>query len=50
MDHAKKLGFGLMRLPQIDKSDAGSIDVEQVMVMVDANVARGSTYFATAWM
>lgn len=42
----KKLGFGLMRLPQKD----GVIDVEQVKQMVDAFIARGFTYFDTAWM
>lgn len=50
MDHAKKLGFGLMRLPLTDKNDAGSIDVEQVKKMVDAFLAKGFTYFDTAWM
>ena len=42
----KKLGFGLMRLPQND----GVIDVEQVKMMVDAFISRGFTYFDTAWM
>lgn len=41
----KKLGFGLMRLPQKD----GVIDVEQVKDMVDAFMAAGFTYFDTAW-
>lgn len=41
----KKLGFGLMRLPQ--KDDA--IDVEQVKVMVDQFMEAGFTYFDTAW-
>lgn len=41
----KKLGFGLMRLPQ--KGDA--IDVEQVKVMVDKFMEAGFTYFDTAW-
>ena len=41
----KKLGFGLMRLPQKD----GVIDVEQVKVMVDKFLAAGFTYFDTAW-
>ena len=40
-----KLGFGLMRLPQKD----GSIDVEQVKVMVDKFMDAGFTYFDTAW-
>ena len=41
----KKLGFGLMRLPQKD----GVIDVEQVKDMVDAFMTEGFTYFDTAW-
>ena len=41
----KKLGFGLMRLPQKD----GQIDVEQVKKMVDLFLAAGFTYFDTAW-
>lgn len=41
----KKLGFGLMRLPQKD----GVIDVEQVKLMVDLFLDAGFTYFDTAW-
>ena len=41
----KKLGFGLMRLPQKD----GAIDVEQVKGMVDRFMKAGFTYFDTAW-
>ena len=41
----KKLGFGLMRLPQKD----GVIDVEQVKEMVDLFMDAGFTYFDTAW-
>ena len=41
----KKLGFGLMRLPQTDNV----IDVEQVKVMVDKFMDAGFTYFDTAW-
>ncbi|MBR3226295.1 MAG: aldo/keto reductase [Atopobiaceae bacterium] len=46
----KKLGFGLMRLPQINPNDAASVDVEQVKKMVDAFLDKGFTYFDTAWM
>lgn len=46
----KKLGFGLMRLPLLDKNDAGSIDIEQTKKMVDAFMEKGFTYFDTAWM
>lgn len=41
----KKLGFGLMRLPQKD----GEIDVEQTKIMVDMFLKEGFTYFDTAW-
>ncbi len=41
----KKLGFGLMRLPQ----KGGVIDVEQVKQMVDLFLSKGFTYFDTAW-
>ena len=41
----KKLGFGLMRLPQ--KDDV--IDIEQTKQMVDLFMEAGFTYFDTAW-
>lgn len=41
----KKLGFGLMRLPEKD----GTADIEQVKEMVDLFLAAGFTYFDTAW-
>ena len=41
----KKLGFGLMRLPQKD----GAIDIEQTKTMVDMFMEAGFTYFDTAW-
>ncbi len=41
----RKLGFGLMRLPQ--KGDA--IDIEQTKKMVDLFMEAGFTYFDTAW-
>ena len=47
---AKKLGFGLMRLPVIDTSKPGNIDVEHVKTMVDTFIEKGFTYFDTAWM
>ena len=43
-EEIKKLGFGLMRLPQ--KSE-GVIDVEQTKVMVDKFMEAGFTYFDT---
>ena len=46
----KKLGFGLMRLPQSDPNNEADVDVEQVKEMVDLFMERGFTYFDTAWM
>lgn len=44
-EEIKKLGFGLMRLPQND----GVIDIEQTKQMVDLFMEAGFTYFDTAW-
>ena len=44
-EEIKKLGFGLMRLPQKD----GKIDIEQTKIMVDKFLEAGFTYFDTAW-
>lgn len=44
-EEIKKLGFGLMRLPQKD----GAIDIEQTKIMVDKFLGAGFTYFDTAW-
>lgn len=46
----KKLGFGMMRLPQTDPNDPTAIDIPQVCRMVDAFLENGFTYFDTAWM
>lgn len=46
----KKLGFGLMRLPLLNKEDPGAVDIEQVKKMVDLFIEKGFTYFDTAWM
>ena len=46
----KKLGFGLMRLPQTDPNKASAVDVEQVKKMVDLFIEKGFTYFDTALM
>ena len=49
MSEIKKLGFGLMRLPQ--KSDnAADIDMEQFKQMVDLFLERGFTYFDTSYV
>ena len=42
----KKLGFGLMRLPMI----GDEIDMEQTKAMVDTFMAKGFTYFDTAYV
>ena len=46
MLQGKKLGFGLLRLPQKD----GATDIEQVGRMADEFIARGFTYFDTAYV
>ncbi len=46
----KKLGFGLMRLPSLDKNDPSKVDIEQVKQMVDTFLEKGFSYFDTAWM
>ena len=43
---AKKLGFGLMRLPRLED---GTIDVPQTSQMVDRFMEAGGTYFDTAF-
>ena len=45
----KKLGFGLMRLPLLDKDDYSSIDIERFKNMADTFLANGFTYFDTAY-
>lgn len=44
----KKLGFGFMRLPLLDKEDTTSIDYEAVNQLVDLFMKRGFSYFDTA--
>lgn len=46
----KKLGFGFMRMPLLNKEDQTSIDLPQVEEMVDLFFKRGFTYCDTAWM
>ncbi|MBF4692606.1 aldo/keto reductase [Fusibacter ferrireducens] len=46
----KKLGFGFMRLPVLDKDDPTLIDYEQLNQMVDTYLERGFNYFDTAYM
>lgn len=49
-DETKKLGFGMMRLPQLDNNDYASVDIELTKQMVDYFLEQGFTYFDTAWM
>lgn len=46
----KKLGFGCMRLPLVNKEDSASIDYEHTCKMFDYFLENGFTYFDTAWM
>lgn len=49
MSEIKKLGFGLMRLPQ-KSTEATDIDIEQLKTMVDRFLERGFTYFDTSYV
>lgn len=49
MREIKKLGFGLMRLPQ-KSGNAADIDLEQFKQMVDLFLERGFTYFDTSYV
>ena len=44
-ENIPKLGFGLMRLPMIEKE----VDIEQTKQMVDMFLEKGFTYFDTAY-
>ncbi len=44
----KKLGFGFMRLPLLDKKDQTSFDFEMLTKMVDIFMEKGFSYFDTA--
>jgi len=46
----KKLGFGFMRLPVVDRADVTSVDFELLCKMVDKFMADGFTYFDTAYV
>jgi predicted aldo/keto reductase-like oxidoreductase len=45
-----KLGFGLMRLPTLAGGSDKDVDLEKVKEMVDLFMARGFTYFDTAYV
>lgn len=49
MSEIKKLGFGLMRLPQ-KSANGADIDMEQFKKMVDLFLGRGFTYFDTSYV
>ncbi len=44
----KKLGFGLMRLPQLDPDNYTAVDIETAKKMADRFMENGFTYFDTA--
>lgn len=44
------LGFGLMRLPLLNTDDQTSINMDMLKEMVDTFLAKGFTYFDTAYM
>ena len=43
------LGFGAMRLPQIDENDPASIEMEEFKQMVDYYMKQGFNYFDTSY-
>lgn len=43
------LGFGVMRLPQIDENNPASIDMEKFIEMVDYYMEQGFDYFDTSY-
>ena len=45
----KKLGFGCMRLPLLDKNDQTSFDTELLNKMVDTFIEKGFCYFDTGF-
>ena len=44
-----KTGFGFLRLPRLDQNDEKSIDYALLNEMVDTFLAKGGTYFDTAY-
>ena len=46
----KKLGFGCMRLPLLNVKDKTSVDIEQLIIMIDKFLNCGFSYFDTAYM
>ena len=46
----KKLGFGMMRLPQTDPNKTRAVDVDKTRELVDRFMAAGFNYFDTAYV
>jgi predicted aldo/keto reductase-like oxidoreductase len=46
----QKLGFGCMRLPIKSEDDLSSVDMDELVLMVDHFMDQGFTYFDTAYM
>lgn len=46
----KKLGFGLMRLPQTDMDDPSAVDMEKAKELVDRFIENGFSYFDSAYV
>lgn len=49
MEHKCNLGFGMMRLPQLD-DDISHVDLEKTCQLVDAFLDKGYTYFDTSYV
>ena len=49
MNYKSKFGFGCMRLPQTDETDATKIDQELFNEMVDIYMEKGFNYFDTSY-
>ena len=45
----KAFGFGTMRMPVLDKEDPTSFDFEAIEKLFDTFLAKGFTYFDTAY-
>lgn len=45
-----KLGFGFLRLPNLDPNDPSCVDLEKTKEMVDLFMQRGFRYFDTAYI
>ena len=50
LENGGKLGFGVMRMPLVDKDNPASFDYDQINTMVDEFLASGFDYFDTAYV